>query len=103
MQVSPTSGASADPQNALAGATVAAPPRSDADALAGKAKELEAAFLSEMLKAAGVGKPLESFGGGAGEDAFAGFLVREYATMMADRGGIGLAESIVKALSAESK
>lgn len=64
-----------------------------------KAKDLEAAFLSEMLKATGLGKPLESFGGGAGEDAFSGFLTREYATMITNNGGIGLAESIVRALA----
>ncbi len=68
-----------------------------------KAEELEAAFLTEMLKAAGLGKPLESFGGGAGEDAFAGFLVGEYATQMVDSGGIGLAEAIVRALSEDQK
>ncbi|MEM1264951.1 MAG: rod-binding protein [Pseudomonadota bacterium] len=67
--------------------------------LTAKAEALEATFLAEMLKAAGVGKPLESFGGGPGEDAFSSFLTREYATMIAERGGIGLSEAIVRALS----
>lgn len=71
--------------------------------LISKSRELEAAFLSEMLKAAGVGKPLATFGGGAGEDAFAGFLVNEYATLMVDRGGIGLSEAIVRALAEDAR
>lgn len=73
------------------------------DALHIKARELEAAFLSEMLTAAGVGKPSQSFGGGAGEEAFSSFMVREYAASISERGGIGLAESIVKALAGEKK
>jgi flagellar protein FlgJ len=62
------------------------------------AQELEANFLAEMLKSAGVGKTPESFGGGAGEDRFASFLRLEQAREMAARGGIGLAESIYHAL-----
>ncbi|WP_457774790.1 rod-binding protein [Phycobium rhodophyticola] len=38
------------------------------------AQNLEATFLSEMLKAAGFGKSRGAFGGGAGEDQFASFL-----------------------------
>ncbi|QHQ36438.1 rod-binding protein [Algicella marina] len=67
--------------------------------LTNKAKEFEAAFLAEMLKAAGVGKPLQTFGGGAGEEAFSGFLVQEYANQVVATGGLGLAASIVNALS----
>lgn len=62
------------------------------------AQELEANFLAEMLKSAGVGKTPDSFGGGAGEDQFASFLRLEQAREMASRGGIGLAESIFHAL-----
>lgn len=77
-----------------------AQPRSGPSAaLTEKAQDLEAAFLAEMLRAAGVGKPLESFGGGAGEEAFSSFMTREYADGIARMGGIGLAESIVRALS----
>lgn len=68
------------------------------EALRGKAKELEASFLAEMLKYAGLGKPLDSFGGGAGEEQFASFLCDEYGRAMADAGGIGLAESIFHSL-----
>lgn len=62
------------------------------------AQELEANFLAEMLKSAGVGKTPEGFGGGAGEDQFASFLRLEQAREMAANGGIGLAESIFHAL-----
>lgn len=62
------------------------------------AEALEATFLSEMLKASGVGAPRDAFGGGAGEAPFAGFLADEYARAMASRGGIGLAEAIYRGL-----
>ena len=62
------------------------------------AQELEANFLAEMLKSAGVGKTPEGFGGGAGEDQFASFMRLEQARAMAQNGGIGLAESIYHAL-----
>ena len=62
------------------------------------AREMEAAFLSEMLKAAKVGMPLKSFGGGAGEAQFASFLRDEYAREIVDSGGIGLAEHIFESL-----
>lgn len=62
------------------------------------AQELEANFLAEMLKSAGVGKTPEAFGGGAGEDQFASFLRLEQAREMASAGGIGLAESLYEAM-----
>ncbi len=62
------------------------------------ARELEASFLAEMLKSAGVGKSRESFGGGAGEDHFSSFLVQEYAKATVQAGGIGLSESIYRSL-----
>ena len=68
-------------------------------ALREAAVELEASFLSEMLKSAGLGKSREGFGnGGAGEDQFSGFLVQAQAKEIAKSGGIGLAETIYNAL-----
>lgn len=67
-------------------------------ALWAAAEALEASFLSEMLKASGVGAPRDSFGGGAGEAPFAGFLTDEYARAMAAEGGIGLAEAVYRGL-----
>jgi Rod binding domain-containing protein len=67
-------------------------------ALRKAATELEAAFLTEMLKSAGFGKARDSFGGGAGENQFNSLLVRAQAEQMARAGGIGLAESLYRAL-----
>jgi peptidoglycan hydrolase FlgJ len=62
------------------------------------ALKLEAAFLSEMLKSAGLGAVPGSFGGGQGEEQFASFLRDAQATEMARAGGIGLAESLFEAM-----
>ncbi len=69
------------------------------DPLRKAAIDLEASFLTEMLKSAGLGKSREGFGsGGAGEDQFSSFLVRAQAEQIAKAGGIGLAESLYHAL-----
>lgn len=73
------------------------PPTRD-DQLRKAANELEANFLAEMLKAAGLGETPEAFGGGAGEDQFASFLRLEQARAMVDAGGIGLAQSLFEAM-----
>ena len=62
--------------------------------LRGAAKAFEAAFLSEMLKHAGVGERRGPFGGGPGEAAFSDLLVREYATEIARTGRIGLQQHV---------
>ena len=72
-----------------------------ADQLMSVAKSLEAAFLSEMLAAAGVGETPEAFGGGAGEDQFASFLREEQAKQMTEAGGIGLAQSLFDSMIAK--
>ena len=76
----------------------AAPPVGKDRALMGAAQKLEATFLAEMLKSSGLGQASESFGGGAGEDQFASFLVQEQAMQMVRAGGIGLSESIYETL-----
>ena len=63
-----------------------------------KAKELETAFLSEMLSFSGLGTVSTEFGGGVGEDQFASFLREAQAKAMVDRGGLGLAQSIFQNL-----
>lgn len=82
------------PRPPASGAVAAADERALRDA----ADALEAQFLSEMLKSAGLGETPESFGGGIGEDQFASFLRSEQATAMVRAGGIGLAESIFEAM-----
>lgn len=62
------------------------------------AQGLEASFLAEMLKSAGLGAPRESFGGGSGEDQFGSFLREAQAKLMVKSGGIGLAQSIFESL-----
>lgn len=64
------------------------------------AQDLEAAFLSEMLKHAGFGeaRDAESFGGGIGEEQITSMLRNEHANALSQRGGLGLAESIFQSL-----
>lgn len=62
------------------------------------AQKMEATFLAEMLKSAGVGAPRETFGGGAGEDQFASFLREAQAEEMVKAGGIGLAQALFEAM-----
>lgn len=62
------------------------------------AVELEAAFLTIMLKSAGLGKARQSLGGGAGEDQFSSFLVQQQAQQLAKSGGVGLSEILFKSL-----
>ncbi len=74
-------------------------PRTGPDAaLRQAATELEAAFLTEMLKSAGLGKSRDAMGGGAGEDQYSSLLVRAQAEQIAQSGGVGLAESLFNAL-----
>jgi Rod binding domain-containing protein len=80
--------------------TAAVPPRPAAEArLRALSQQLEAAFLAEMLGHAGFGAARQSFGGGAGEEQFASFLREEQAAAMVRAGGIGLAESLFRAMT----
>ena len=63
------------------------------------ATQLEATFISEMLKAAKFGEPRSSFGGGPGEAQFASFLRSEVAKDMAANGGIWLGEVLFEAMN----
>jgi peptidoglycan hydrolase FlgJ len=72
--------------------------------LMAKAKELEASFLAEMLGHAGMdADPDGYFGGGLGEEQFASFLRQEQARMMVERGGVGLAEALFRAMGGGRK
>ena len=66
-------------------------------------QKLEATFLAEMLKSAGLGRAPEALGGGVGEDQFQSFLVKAQALAMAEAGGIGLADQIFADLLRRSK
>ncbi len=62
------------------------------------AVKLEATFLFEMLKSAGLGQSRSSMGGGPGESQFGSFLAQAQADEIARAGGVGLAESLFHAL-----
>jgi Rod binding domain-containing protein len=68
------------------------------DALRKVAVDLEATFLAEMLKSTGFGEARNEMGGGIGEEQFSSFLRSEQAKLMAQQGGIGLAENIFEVL-----
>lgn len=72
-------------------------------ALQAKAAELETAFLAEMLRHAGLGIQAGGFGGGIGAEQFASFLREGQAAAMVRAGGIGLSESLFRALTEEVK
>ena len=59
------------------------------------AQDFEAVFMAEMLKPMFEQiKPNGMFGGGKGEEVFQGMMVQEYGKIMAERGGIGIAEQV---------
>ena len=59
------------------------------------AKDFEAVFLTEMLKPMFEGLEVDGmFGGGKGEEVFRGMILDEYGKILADKGGIGLADNI---------
>lgn len=81
---------------------IAPQPSQDNHAVRRAAEAFETAFLTEMLKVSGLGKPLEGFGGGgAGEAQFASFMVEGYAKAIREAGGLGLSETIFRALVRE--
>ncbi|MDQ1849862.1 rod-binding protein [Gemmobacter fulvus] len=87
-----------DPRRSCLGAPSAALPDRQAQ-ICQKAIDLEQIFLAEMLAHAGMGNTAASFGGGIGETQFASFLRQEQARAMVTAGGIGLSESLFKALT----
>lgn len=60
------------------------------------ATEFEAAFLQVMLGEMFSTVETGGFGGGAGEEAFKGFLTESFSKSMAQSGGIGLSKQITK-------
>jgi Rod binding domain-containing protein len=62
------------------------------------ARDLEAGFLAEMLKSAGLDQAREALGGGEGESQFSSFLLHEHAKAIVAAGGIGLSEAIYTSL-----
>ncbi|HLQ17400.1 MAG TPA: rod-binding protein [Tabrizicola sp.] len=81
----------------IAPITLPAPTRQDQ--LKAKAEELEATFLAEMLAHTGLGEMQGALGGGPGEAQFASFLRQEQARLIAQNGGMGLAELIFNSMA----
>ncbi|MEX1661484.1 rod-binding protein [uncultured Thioclava sp.] len=77
-----------------------APPTQHEAEMREAAVKLEANFLAEMLKHAGLGDTEGAFSGGVGEEQFSSFLRQEQSQLMAEAGGIGLAETIFEAMKA---
>ena len=67
------------------------------------AERLEAGYLSQMFKSAGLGEFQSEFSGGAGEEHFASFLRDEQAKAVVRAGGIGLSEHLYQALTKTAK
>lgn len=81
--------------------TKAVAPPDARDLLMTRAKELEASFLAEMLSHSGYQAMQSEFAGGIGEEQFTSFLRHEQAKLMVERGGIGLAEQIFRAMGGQ--
>ena len=62
------------------------------------AQSIEASFLAEMLKSAGLGEASGEFGGGPGEIQFSSLMVEAQSDAIVTAGGLGLAESIYRSL-----
>lgn len=86
----------------VAGSVPAAKYPQEQQLLMQKAQEMEAVFLAGMLAQGGLGEAPDSFGGGVGEDQFGSFLRAEQAKLMVASGGIGLAETLFRAMGGRS-
>jgi peptidoglycan hydrolase FlgJ len=61
------------------------------------AREFEEVFLAQMLQPMLSGLTAEEpFGGGPGEDIWQSMLVKEYGKAIVARGGIGLADAVMR-------
>jgi Rod binding domain-containing protein len=87
---------------ALARRLHALPQGPGTDAAARKtANEFEAMFLTQMLEHMSSGIKADGpFGGGQGEEMFRSLLNQEYAGMLTNRGGIGIADHVYRQILA---
>jgi len=60
------------------------------------AQDFEAVYLTEMLRPMfeEINQPNSLFGGGKGEEVFNGMMLEEYGKIMAESGGIGMADHV---------
>ncbi len=72
-----------------------------AEAIEQAAKEFEQVFLAQMLQPMFEGTELpEPFGGGFSEEMYRSLLLDEYAKIMAQSGGVGIADHVKRELIA---
>ena len=91
-----------DGSTGAARATASVGARTDAE-LRKACEELESVFLEQLLKEMRRTVPKDDlFSGGRGEDVFQSMFDQEIAKKMAGRGGIGLAEILVRQLSRQA-
>jgi Rod binding domain-containing protein len=90
----------------LAGQTGSATASKPIDMVAAKkaAQSFEAVFLSQMFghMFEGVGKD-SLFGGGSGEEMFRPMLLDEYGKIVAKRGGIGIADTVLRTMISQQE
>lgn len=86
-----------DPILPIAASAAPQAPRQSSD-LRAAAEQMEANFLAEMLRSAAPDQAGSAFGGGPGEEHFLSFLHRAQAEEMTRAGGIGLAETLYRAM-----
>ena len=81
----------------LANTSLPRAPQASHDRLHETAREFEEVFLAQMLQPMLSGLiPEEPFGGGPGEEMWQSMLVTEYGKAIAERGGIGIADAVVR-------
>lgn len=72
---------------------------SDTQAVDAAAEDFEAVFLAEMLKPMFEGlEPDPVFGGGKGEEIFQSMMIQEYGKVLAQSGGVGIADRVKEEL-----
>ena len=83
---------------AIKGGTAAQPAKTvDTKKAYEAAKEFEAVFLSQMLQHMFAGiKTNNVFGGGPGEDMYRSMMVNEYGKVLAQSGGVGITDAVMR-------
>jgi len=74
-------------------------PSADAAKMRAAAEEFEAVFLGQILENMFQGIPTDGpFGGGHGESVYRSLMLQEYGKVIAQRGGIGIADAVMREL-----
>jgi Rod binding domain-containing protein len=72
-------------------------PSADDAKMRAAAEEFEAVFLAQILENMFQGIPTDGpFGGGHGESVYRSLMLQEYGKVIAQRGGIGVADAVMR-------